>query len=79
MKKNEFEKAEPFAEAAADSWAAWAMEAAIECEEGLGHWEQAEGWVKREQQRYGPATRWLRWCERTGHGDLEAARSAAGR
>jgi tetratricopeptide (TPR) repeat protein len=74
MSKNEFEKARPYAEISAASWAGWAMPKAARCAEHLEDWKTAELWMARTSMRY--AANWLDWCywcERTGHGDAHAA------
>lgn len=74
MKTGRFAKALPYAEAAAQSWAGWAMDTARQCNEGLGKWAEAETWARNIAERYDDAERWFDWCVRTGHGDLAAAR-----
>lgn len=55
MTKKEFDKAEPYADAAADSYAAWALECAIDCKLGLKKWEEADALLQGRTGRY-PAT-----------------------
>ncbi|MDB5289997.1 MAG: hypothetical protein JWL69_1238 [Phycisphaerales bacterium] len=74
MQAADYKSAQPYAEAAAQSWAQWGMQTAIDCYIGLGEWDKAELWVKREAQRYGSPLQWYYWCKQTGHGDLDAAR-----
>jgi predicted Zn-dependent protease len=76
MGQKRWKEAAPYAEAAAATWAGWAMECAVECYEALGEWEKGETWVQRLSERYPNAswTRWYCYCRRTGHGDIEAAR-----
>jgi tetratricopeptide (TPR) repeat protein len=75
MDRREYERALPYATEAAESWARWAMQAAIECHEGLGDYEQAELWIRRQVENYPESSfDWYLWCQRTGRGDLEAAR-----
>jgi tetratricopeptide (TPR) repeat protein len=77
----QWEKARPYAEAAAQTWAEWAMECAGRCAEGEKDWERAEGWYSRATERY-PDNSWAVWyffCKRTGHGKLEAGREFAER
>ncbi len=74
MARGEYEKARPFAEISAQSWAAWAMLNAARCAEEMKDWEGAELWISRTAERY--ASQWLdwyAWCLRTGHGDRRAA------
>jgi HEAT repeat protein/tetratricopeptide (TPR) repeat protein len=80
MEQKQYRKALPFAEAAADSYAAWAMLCACECNEALGELDRAELWVRRVSERYpGSRAAWFQWCKKTGHGDVEAARKVAER
>jgi tetratricopeptide (TPR) repeat protein len=75
----QFDKALPYAEAAAATWAGKGMYCAAICHEWMGHWDQAELWIKRATERY-PQSDWMAWyiwCQRTGHGDLAAARASA--
>jgi hypothetical protein len=78
MEKREFEKARPYAELAAQTWAGWAMSCASECLEALHEWEASEAWTRNNAVRY-PSERlvWYLWCRRTGQGDLEAAKQVA--
>ena len=75
MGLKDWDKARPYAEEAAATWAGWAMNCAGRCAEGEKAWGRAEEWFKRETERY-PGTAWAVWyffCKRTGHGDLAAA------
>lgn len=77
MKKNDLKAAQVYADDAAESWAAWAMDCAAQCHEQMGDWDRAEEYVRRISQRYQTsAGMWYFWCQRTGHGDLDAAREA---
>ncbi len=74
MRDKDYAKAKPYAEAAAQSWANWAMECAVECYTGLQQWKEAELWVRRQSERYPDACHaWFFWCVRTGKGDPRAA------
>jgi tetratricopeptide (TPR) repeat protein len=76
MARKKWAEARPYAEAAAETWAGWAMQCAGRCAEGMEDWEAAETWYRRNTERY-PAYSWNDWyafCMRTGHGDLAAAR-----
>lgn len=74
MDQQDFQRALPYAEAAAESWASWAMWSAAICNEGVGDWDRAELWVRRIAQRYeGERLDWARWVLRTGWGDAEQA------
>jgi tetratricopeptide (TPR) repeat protein len=76
MARKQWDKARPYAEAAARSWAAWTMFCAARCAEGEGDWARAETWLRRTAERYPDAHLevWYCFCKRTGHGDLGAAR-----
>jgi hypothetical protein len=39
----------------------------------LGHWAEAEQWVRRDAERYDRPFELMEWCARTGHGDRAAA------
>ena len=76
MRQKLWDKAWPYAESAAETWAEWALDAARRCAEGMEKWDEAEQFAQRETQRY-PNTDWSRWylfCKRTGHGDVDGAR-----
>jgi tetratricopeptide (TPR) repeat protein len=77
MEKGLWAKAQPYAEAAAETWAGWAMQCAVRCYEGMQDWEQAELWVRRLSERYPDSSlrAWLNFCRRTGHGDIAGARA----
>ena len=77
MAKGLWTKAQPYAEAAAATWAAWAMQCAVRCYEGMQDWQRAELWVRRLSERYPDSSlrEWLKFCKRTGHGDIAAARA----
>ena len=75
MEQKQWDKARPYAEQAAMTWAEWAMVCAGRCAEGEKDWNRAEQWYSRATQRY-PSTDWAAWyffCKRTGQGNLEAA------
>jgi tetratricopeptide (TPR) repeat protein len=81
MGLKQWDKARPYAEDAAQTWAGWAMECAGRCAEGEKDWERAETWYSRDTERY-PDGAWAVWylfCKRTGQGNLEAARQFADR
>lgn len=78
MKAKEFAKAEPYAAAAAQTWAAWAMENARDCYEGLQKWKEAELWQRRTSERYDEERmEWFFWCKRHQKGDVAAAQDLA--
>jgi len=72
------EKAKPYADEAARTWAAWAMLCAADVDELVGDWEGAEAWNANAAERYPNLWHsWYRYCRRTGRGDLESARALA--
>jgi len=74
MDRQEWKLARPYADAAAESGAAWAMLCAARCYEGLREWREAEAWVRRTAERYDSKKfDWFLWCARTHHGDARAA------
>jgi tetratricopeptide (TPR) repeat protein len=73
MAKKDFHTAKPYADAAAESYSSFGLLTAAECEEGLGNWQAAEEWVRRNAERYNHPFEWLKWCVRTGHGDRAGA------
>ena len=74
LDRREWQKALPYAEAAAQSGAGWAMETEARCHEMLGEWEKAEALMRGTSERYDQdAFEWMLWCCRTGHGDRAAA------
>ena len=78
MMKNDYQKARPYAEAAAQTWAAWAMFCAADCFAGLGDAEKGETWIRRVSERYDDwRFAWYFWCLRSGKGDIRAARQLA--
>ncbi|MBL9125075.1 MAG: hypothetical protein JNG90_15665 [Planctomycetaceae bacterium] len=78
MGQQDFEKARPYAEQAAQSGASWAMLCAADCLEGLGEFRAAEEYVAQNAGRYArQQPTWFFWCKRTGHGDLQQATALA--
>src|SRR5579864_575858 len=78
MRQGKDKDALPYAEAAAETWAAWAMLSASVCNERLENWERSEMWVSRTSERYdNQALDWLNWCMRTGRGDARQAAQLA--
>ena len=78
MKKKEWERAKPYADAAAASGAAWALRCAADCYEGLKDWETPERLMRSRSDRYDTCRAdWFLWCVRTGHGDRQAAERLA--
>jgi tetratricopeptide (TPR) repeat protein len=79
VRRGRFAEAKQYAEPAAETWACWAMICASQCNEGLKDWDRAELWIRRAAERYpqANAANWYRFCKRTGHGDIQAARAFA--
>jgi hypothetical protein len=78
MERRQWREAWPYADAAAQTWAAWAMRSAQRCAEGMGDLDTTELWYRREAERYEHSWGvWFMFCKRTGHGDVEAARTFA--
>jgi tetratricopeptide (TPR) repeat protein len=76
MSKKEFAKAKPYADEAAETYAAWAMMCASKCAEGLGELDAAEKWLQRVSERYEDMPQvWFLWCLRNGRGDRDGARA----
>ncbi|HWE38622.1 MAG TPA: hypothetical protein VG406_18880 [Isosphaeraceae bacterium] len=78
--RREFSKALPYVEAAAETGAHWALQAAGACYEGLRRWDLAEAVYRQSSERYsegGGSVEWFLFCQRTGRGDVEAARRFA--
>ncbi len=78
MERGERDRAVEYADAAAQTGAAWAMLCASQCHEARGDWEESEEWVRLTSERYrGQGTKWYDWCLRTGRGNREPARELA--
>lgn len=80
MALKQWEKARPYAEAAGETWAEWAINCAARCAEGEKDWGRAETWYSRVTERY--TNNWAVWyffCKRTGQGNLDAARESVDR
>jgi hypothetical protein len=76
MARKEFTKALPYAEAAAESYSNSSLDTVALCYEGLGRWKEAEDTWKAIAERYpSEGMGWFFFCKRTGHGDVEAART----
>ncbi len=74
MSKQKWDEAWPYAQAAAETWAGWAIECAESCAEARGDWETAEGYCQALSQRY--PNRWWKWylfCKTTGRGNATSA------
>ncbi len=77
VSEGKFAEAQPYAEAAAQTRAQWAMMSAAEVAEGLQQWDKAEAWVREASEHYNQPLSYFDWCVRTGHGDQNGARDAA--
>jgi hypothetical protein len=74
MERKEWNKALPFAEEAAKTYAEWALRCASDCNEGLENWDKAEMYVRALSERYATSYyKWYYFCQRTGKGDVAAA------
>jgi tetratricopeptide (TPR) repeat protein len=76
--RGQWDKALPHAERCAQSYSGWGLSCAGGCHEALHHWAAAEKLFHAVTERYD--TSWLTWyqfCQRTGQGDLAAARRFA--
>ncbi len=76
MDKGDFTQAKPYADAAAESWAGWAMECAVRCDLGLKDYNDAIQWAQNIAQRYNDPVSWYFACRTTGLGDIAQARAA---
>lgn len=77
MDRKEWAKARPYAEAAAATWAEWAMQCAHRCAEGNKDWDRAEFWIRNITERY-TRSGWARWylfCVQSGHGNAAEAQA----
>ena len=69
-------EAKPYADAAAETWAGWAMQCAVRCHEKLEEWDEADLWMGRLSERYpSQLFDWYYWCLRTGHGNVVDAQT----
>lgn len=75
--KGDPERALSFAEAAASTGAQWAMECLADIYGALDRWDEAEDLIKAISERYEYTIGHLRWCARTGHGDIRSAAKRA--
>jgi tetratricopeptide (TPR) repeat protein len=76
--KGDFNEAVKKADLAAESYAGWAMQCAVDCHQRLGDFAGAEKYIRQTAQRYeSSAIDWYLWCRWTQHGDLGAARGFA--
>ncbi len=78
MREKQWATALEYADAAAQSGAAWALDRALDCQTALKHWDEAEELVKYNSQRYdNQPAKWFYWCRMTGHGNLQESRQLA--
>jgi tetratricopeptide (TPR) repeat protein len=76
MNTGRFEKALPYSQQAAATWAEWAMESAANCLTGLKRYDEAEEYWRRMAGRYVPTCyKWYYWCRKTGQGNVDEART----
>jgi hypothetical protein len=76
--RREWDKALPYADAAAESGAQWALEWARAVNEANQNWIAAEGALVDMITRYGEhPVKWYFFCQRNGKGDIDRARQAA--
>ena len=76
MKVGDFQSAWPYAKDAADSGAAWGIDTASTCAEGLGQFDAAEALTRENAMHYdSQALQWYLWCRRLNRGNLDAARN----
>ncbi|SIO46872.1 hypothetical protein SAMN05444166_4997 [Singulisphaera sp. GP187] len=70
-----YEEARPYADAAAETWAGWAMQTAQKCAEGQQDWDAAEKWAHARAERYpvNSGYDWVEFCMRTGQGQRTEA------
>lgn len=79
-KQEEWALARPHAIAAAESYSEWGLLMAVTVFEGLEEWDQANAYMRACAERYANSRPgWYFWCVRSGHGDLDEARSLAKR
>lgn len=79
LQQGDVQKAIPYAEAAAETGACWAMQCASRVHEQAGNLDESEEWISRCTTRYrGQEMEWLNWCVRNGQGDFKEALDAAG-
>jgi tetratricopeptide (TPR) repeat protein len=72
--RKEYDAALPYAAAAAQTGAAWAMLCEASVWEGKQDWQRAERLVRYTVERYAEIPLpWICFCRRTGTGDLQAA------
>ncbi len=77
MARGQYEKALPYADAAAQTASGWAMVCDAGAHTGVGDWDGGQQIIKDEIDHYSDSPfRWYAWCLHTGHGDRAAAAAA---
>ncbi|MGA2583556.1 MAG: hypothetical protein ABSG31_09795 [Tepidisphaeraceae bacterium] len=74
--KGQYLTALPYADAAADSGAAWALEYDAHCHTAVGDYATADKLLSDDADRYGNPVYWYMWCRATGRGNLVGAKQA---
>jgi tetratricopeptide (TPR) repeat protein len=70
IEKGDWARARPYADAAAETWAEWALLKAGQCAEAVQDWPAAERWYAAVSQRYeNNSWAWYEFCRRTGRGN----------
>jgi tetratricopeptide (TPR) repeat protein len=78
INKGDWKRARPYAEAAAESWAGWALKKAGQCAETMQDWNDAEKYYAALSQRYeNTSWMWYEFCRRTGKGHPQQALQVA--
>jgi tetratricopeptide (TPR) repeat protein len=79
--RGDWDKAKPFALAAAQTYSCLGLGVGTYITEGLGDWEQSEQLAKAEATSYptNNGAEWYFWCCRTGRGDVKSAEKLADR
>jgi tetratricopeptide (TPR) repeat protein len=74
LKHKQWQEAVVYADAAAETGSAWSMITAARCHEMLGEWKKSEELIRAVSERYdNQLMQWLKWCVRTGRGDVQSA------
>ena len=73
MSKRDFASAEPYALAAGESYAQWALICAAECQEGLEKWKEADALYRAMAERYDGYFTWYFACRHAGGGKMDFA------
>jgi tetratricopeptide (TPR) repeat protein len=78
VSRGQYAKALPYAEAAAETGAGWAMMTAGGVHEFMQNWEKAEEFIEATSRSYtNSELDWYLFCRRTGQGDLAGAEQLA--